>query len=141
MVKPFLKGIFILLFLLAACNEEDSVSCDEAVCTEEFRIILVKVEDQNSQVVMLDRIEVTEKSTGQDVTIPVSDEVFKGYQSEGLYLVFDDSKVDVYENEIFTITLKGFLNQEEVLSTDFLIGVDCCHIRLIEGITTVVITI
>lgn len=124
----FLIGVF---FAIASCNSDDEVSEQECpndlICTQEFRILTVRIEDANGQSVLLDSYEMTNIETGENLAF------VEPATPEGQYIIADDSHVDIVERSGTAFQFQGVMNGEVVVDQAFSIGHDCCHISLVEG--------
>ncbi len=126
----FKLGVLILLSISTlSCDDDDN--CVTVACTEIFVTIEISVVDDNQNPVALDAIEVTDLNTGQDQTIALSPEEFTQAQNTGVYPLITDGILG--DNEERRLQFKGFQNNEEVISSDYTVATDCCHIALISG--------
>jgi len=67
------------------------------------------------------------------MTISLSPTQLEMAQQSGKYPLVNDSSLEV--NQERKIQFKGFINNEEVISSDYTISKDCCHIELVSGNT------
>ena len=126
----FKLGMLILLAIsTASCDDDDN--CVAVACTEIFVTIEIAVVDNNQNPVALDAIEVTDLDSGQDWTIALSPEEFAQAQSTGVYPLITDGVLG--DNQERMLQFKGFQNNEQVISSDYTVATDCCHIALISG--------
>ncbi len=136
-------SLIALLLLLGSCNDDDKdevASCDETtICTLEFRSITVQLRDTSSNPIALDSFRVVIKSSDEDITIETTVDQMNGFREVGLYPIFDDSFRTRYQNKEETIVLKGIIDNQEVISREFVVGADCCHVSLVEGETTIIL--
>lgn len=124
---------YIFLFLLAitvvSCNDDEGCN-GNLVCTEEFRTVLINIVDGDGDPVTLDSFTVTNLDTDQVVSLdPIA--------WVDTYPIADDSMLDEIPKEGQRIELVGILNGEEVVRETFLVGHDCCHVILLEGESTI----
>nr|WP_299346710.1 hypothetical protein [Allomuricauda sp.] len=136
--KLFLIAISLLLSLWqTSCNADDDANdeinaqCAETICTAIFIRINVSVTDQNQNPVALDSFTVTDLDSGDDMTIRLSDSEFTNAQETGLYPLTQDGILDL--NQVRQIQFKGFINNQEVVSGDYTVSTDCCHVDLDSG--------
>lgn len=134
------KKIFLLftILLVTACSDNklnnDNSDCNliDIVCTEEFRSITLEIVDINDNPVILDSFKTTREDTGEEIE---SGENFH----QNFYPIINDN----YQNEIaqkeINLKFTGFINNIEVLSTNYVVSADCCHIELISGKTKIVL--
>ncbi|MDG1803546.1 hypothetical protein [Flavicella sp.] len=135
-----LKKIILLLttILTTACSdsktEDINSDCNpiDIVCTEEFRSITLEIIDINDNPVILDAFKIIREDTGEEIE---SSENFH----QNFYTIINDN----YQNEIaqkeINLKFTGFINNIEVLSTNYVVSADCCHIELISGKTKIVL--
>ena len=60
-------------------------------------------------------------------------------RDEGIYVVFSDEYADEYQNKNTVIRFTGFVNSEEVASSEFTVGADCCHVKMISDSNVITI--
>jgi len=111
-------------------NDSDS-ECRDTICTLEFVIITVAIVDQNQNPVALDSFEVIDLETEDNITIPLTPSQFMEAQQSGRYPLITDGTLQV--NQERQIQLRGRINNEEVINSNYTVGTDCCHIGLITG--------
>ncbi|MFD2518299.1 hypothetical protein [Salinimicrobium flavum] len=121
-----------LVFLFQSCSEKDNEKCDGA-CTEEYRTIIVKIVDSEDQPVALDSFKVVNLKNGRDLTIQVEEEVLQSIRERGSYPLFSDKYVQEYIQQQLDINFTGLIEGEEVVSEDYKVGADCCHVYHISG--------
>lgn len=128
-----IKKLWLLLAFLSilACNSDDQSNCSNIACTEEFRTIIVTIEDQNQEPVALDSFQVTNLNTGEDMTPQLSPSELEMIQETGQYPIADDSSFGL--NQEVTLQLRGFINDEEVVNSNYVVATDCCHINFQSG--------
>ena len=124
---------FILALLQTSCNSDDDNSgdCDNIACTAIFIRINVTVVDENQDPVALDAFEVINTQNGQDMTIELSPSEFEGAQEFGLYPLIEDGVLGL--NQERDVEFRGFIGGEEVVSGNYTVGTDCCHVSLKSG--------
>lgn len=138
-----MKNIVYLIFFLFlfGCNNRDNnkSNCENIACTEEFITILVYIKDDLDSPVALNSIKVTISENGNDITREVNDLEWQMFRQNGAYPLFGDEYVKDYQNMELEINFKGFINDLEVVNSDFIVGADCCHVFLISGETNLII--
>jgi len=134
------KKIFLLftILLVTTCSDNkldnDKSDCNliDIVCTEEFRSITLEIVDINDNPVILDAFKIIREDTGEEIE-----------SGENLHQNFYPIINDNYQNEIaqreINLKFTGFINNIEVLSTNYVVSADCCHIDLISGKTKIVL--
>ncbi|CAL2084131.1 hypothetical protein [Tenacibaculum sp. 190524A05c] len=137
MIKVF-KTLIALTFLFStisfmSCNDNNdtNVNCEQSVCTEEFRTILILVKDQNQNAVALDSFQTINTANGEDVTVSVSNSGLEMARQFGQYPLLNDSSLDT--NEEIEVRFKGFIDNQEVINGLYKVSSDCCHINLVSG--------
>lgn len=130
-----MKHLVILSLLITII----SYSCDEAgtppncsgnfPCTEVFITIGVDIKNSSGQAVTLDSTSVTNNKSG--ISHSASFDNSPGFAS--YYAVADDGHLDDIDFDGTTFLLEGWLDGKQVVSEEFLIGKDCCHILKLEG--------
>lgn len=125
-----------VIFLLQACIDSKGDSdCTDVACTEIFSYLTVKVVDSESRPVTLDSYKVILTDEGTDITPDNSDSDFFG--EKGTYIVFSDKYADEYQNKTTVIQFIGLIDSEEVVWSEFTVGADCCHVKMITENTTI----
>ena len=131
--------IILFLFLLGCNNGDDNAECNNIACTEEFLTITVQIKDNVANPVALDGIKVTISENGNDITREISDLEWQLFRQNGTYPLFGDESAKDYQNMELEINFKGFINDLQVVSSNFIVGADCCHVILISGNTNLII--
>ncbi len=131
-LKPFVVAISLLLTMTQiSCNSDDDSDCRNTICTTEFVTITVFVKDQDQQPVALDSFKVINIENGTDMTISLSQSELEMSQQSGQYPLVNDGSLEA--NEKRQIQFKGFINNQEVISSSYTVSDDCCHIDVITG--------
>ncbi|AXG70375.1 hypothetical protein KORDIASMS9_02614 [Kordia sp. SMS9] len=133
-MRPFLiiTSLFIATLLISCNNDDDSNSdCENVPCTTEFITIVISIKDQNQNPVALDSYEVINIETNEDMTILLSASGFEIAQQLGQYPLLDDGSLEA--NQERQVQFKGFINNQEVISSTYTVSTDCCHINLVSG--------
>lgn len=127
------KNLLIILsvYVLLGCNNDDTIDCSTIGCTEQFVTITVSIKDQNQNPVSLDYFEVINMENGSDITIGLSPSGLALAQQFGQYPLVEDGGVE--NNQEMSVQFKGFINNQEVISSNYIVGADCCHVSLISG--------
>lgn len=125
-------GLLLVLFQISCNNsEDDNLDCNHIACTEEYVIIVLTIKDQNQNPVALDYFEVINAEDGSDLTVPLSPSALSYAQEFGQYPLIADGGID--KNQELQLQFKGFINSQEVINGNYVVGADCCHISLISG--------
>ncbi|MEM6892428.1 MAG: hypothetical protein AAF554_01980 [Bacteroidota bacterium] len=137
--KLFLATLTLFVSLWqTSCNSDDegtnddrNAQCEGTICTAIFVRINVTVTDQNQNPVALDSFSVTNLDNGEDMTITLSDSERNRARETGLYPLTEDGILDL--NEARRIEFSGFINNQEVVSGEYTVSTDCCHVGLDAG--------
>jgi hypothetical protein len=135
--------IVYLAFFIAACSNHNEISiedCDEnTFCTENYVTIGITIKDNSGVKIVLDSYKVIDMATKEDLTLPYSNEEFENYRNTGYYPIFSDAYRVQYQNSKATISFIGYISENEVITDEFIVGADCCHVSLISGNTEIVL--
>lgn len=112
-------------------NDDRNAVCEGTICTAIFIQINVSVTDKDENPVALDSFTVTNLANGNDMTITLSDQELADAQETGLYPLTQDGILDV--NQVRQVQFRGFIANQEVVSGDYTISTDCCHVGLDSG--------
>lgn len=129
----FVLGLF---FFAMACVELDveKQSCDPPVmCTKIYKTVSVQLKDAKGAAIRLDSFRVTILPEGKDITRPYEQHQLDSYRDYGSYPVVSDS--DDFRFQRFTPTrvlFEGFIADKKVVSTEYIIQFDCCHVELVS---------
>ncbi|CAM1340455.1 hypothetical protein [Tenacibaculum amylolyticum] len=133
-IKPFTIITFLLAIIaITSCNNNDDFNsgCKETFCTEEFRTIVVSIKDQDQNPVVLDSFEVINLENGENMTISLTVSGLEMAHRLGQYPLVDDGSLGMSEER--QIQFKGYINNEEVISREYTVSTDCCHIDVVSG--------
>ena len=133
-----------LSFFLANCKDSDDrsmaiLNCSEVACTEQFVTLIVTVKDDSGVLIPLDRFEVIDQKTSEDLTANITFEEFQMAQQSGQYPLYNDSFVAGNQNTKRSLVFRGFINDEKVAEAEYVIDTDCCHVSLALGDTDITI--
>ena len=135
-------GLFFFALVSLACSDDDNGTgedCRVVLCTEDFRTVTVKVRDGSGVVVPLDRFEVVNSATGEDLTPVIDQREMEQHRLEGSYPIFTDARSKEYRNKSLKVRFTGFISEKEVVRAEFVVGADCCHVKLLEGDPNIVV--
>ncbi len=98
-----------------------------AICTEQFERIILEIVDSNGQPVELDSVK----------TVNASDKIlYSGHDDESPisgYVVLTDSEKRLVSKKGSPLAFKGWKDGAEVVTEDFTIRNEGCHIVLVDG--------
>ena len=137
-MKITIYSIFILLFF-ASCDNNNTSECANKPCTEIFKTIMVSIKDSENNPVALDSIKVTNLENGNDLTREINNFEFEAMREYGSYPLFGDEYARDFSNKEVEINFKGYVENLEIISSDYKVGADCCHVIHISGDTEIVI--
>ncbi len=126
--------VFILAtIILISCNNNDDskVDCNDIACTEVFVTLIVSIKDENKNPIALDAFEVINTENGNNITVSLSASELEMAQQSGEYPLVNDASLGINQKE--KIQFKGFINNQEVISSNYTVSTDCCHINLVSG--------
>ena len=143
-MKRFTKLTFLLLLLLllsfvqVACNGDDIFGCGiNTSCTDDFRSVVVSIQDGDGNPVALDTYEVINLETGEPLDITFAFGDLQTAQETGMYPIANDGIFP--SNQEVELQLRGFINEVEVITSDYVVATDCCHIGLVSGDTELIL--
>ncbi len=129
-----LEILIILIFgLFMSCKKEDD---SDLVCTSEFKIITVSIIDVNSDKIILDKFSVIDKNSGLDVTPPESLYPLNFAQERGEYPIVTDGSIEL--NSTREMTFIGYINNQEVIRSEYVAEEKLCGVSLISGNLTLI---
>lgn len=135
----FLTVTFLCVQL--SCNNDDDTNdnseCDEVLCTLQFVTINVSIQDTNQMPIALDTYEVINLENGENIAATFFDIDFQTAQETGMYPIATDGIFLL--NQEAEIQLRGFINDQEVVRSNYVVATDCCHINLVSGDTTLIL--
>ena len=134
-----MKKLYLLLLVFGGCERDSSSGCPAIACTDHFATIMVRIENPGGEPVALDSFKVTDLKSDKDLTMAVPAADFELMRDNGSYPIFSDHYSREYRNKETGINFKGFVDDQEVVSADFRVGADCCHVMLVSGDPTIVI--
>ena len=115
-----------ILICLSACN--DNSDCSDVACTEEFISVTVQVLNQSNEAVALNRTEsVLDDGTILETDLPIQ------IGTEVYYVVANDNHMDLLPDDSNVVTFTGWIDNQVVVTQQYIISKDCCHIDRQEG--------
>lgn len=127
--------LFLILILFSCNNDKND---DKLInCTEVYSIISVKINDSESNPIILDSFETVLKNSGIEVKLDfIEEEMIK----RGNYPIFDDGQRKNFNlEEDIHLNFKGMINNEIVVNEDYIVSSDECHVYLVEGVNHLII--
>jgi hypothetical protein len=134
--KIIFTSVILISLLNLKCDDDSINNCDFAICTEEFRsiVLIIKYNADHSPYLLSD-YKIIRISDNKDIT-PISDSFST---SHGYYPITNDMKKELFKFKNVKVEFKGYLNNDLVIQRQFTITADCCHISLVEGNTLILI--
>ncbi len=123
-MRKLLFGFGLLVLMLSSCTFETA-------CTEEFRFITLRIEDETNQPVSGVTVIVTLQRTGDILDMGRE-------QTDSSYLIADDSLTEAFSSTGDMLTVVGNKNGKS-FQTQFEIRNNGCHIEKISGPNVVVL--
>ncbi|MFO7720604.1 MAG: hypothetical protein R6W85_09225 [Gillisia sp.] len=132
-MKNLRLSIIFLILLLQSCIKGDDVNECSGICTEEFRAIAITIKDSEGNPVGLDSFRVINTANGNELNFRINDSEFQYLREIGTYPIFTDLFSGEFRQREITINFKGFIDEAEVVSSNYEVGADCCHVYYIRG--------
>ena len=128
---------FLAFTFFTQCSNDNQTGsgkdCTSVICTQNFVTLFITVEDNSGVKIPLDSFEVTETATGAVLTPEYTVQEFQMFREQGSYPLYDDSFKSEHQNMERLITFKGFIDAMNVVSGNYVVAADCCHVSLISG--------
>lgn len=125
-------AILSMMTQLSCDSSDDSNSeCEEAICTAIFVTIMVAITDENQNPILLDSFEVINQENGNAITTSFSASELAGAKELGRYPLIEDGMLGV--NQERQLLFRGFIGNQEVITSNYTVGTDCCHVGLVSG--------
>lgn len=127
-----IKYIFVLisLFIFLSCKKEN------VACTSLFAILDVGVEYSNGNIVALDSISVSMKTTNEIIL----SEKLNPAHSDGRYYIFTDNYINHLSiGNADTIVFHGFKNNLQLVNENYVLTRDACHFSLVNGKAKIIV--
>ncbi|HEV7381210.1 MAG TPA: hypothetical protein VGN64_15540 [Dyadobacter sp.] len=133
MKHTILLAILILTLFTCKNKSVDPCVCEGTInCTEEYRSIIVEVADSSGKPYVLDEFKTTKIEDGKEIILR-SDEFTDIRKSMGMYLLMNDGHKSLTEKCGKSFRFTGWKDGKEVISKNYVIAHDCCHILVKEG--------
>ncbi len=130
----------LILFSFACSKDEDKEDCSTlTVCTNEFRSIVVSVKNSSGESVRLDRYKVILGRGNKDIAPELTNFDGENFGANGAYVIFNDSYRLEFQNSTTNLKFIGIIDSQEIITTEFVVGADCCHVSLVSGDTYIVL--
>jgi hypothetical protein len=129
----FFLLIFILVFASFRCNKNFE-TCDEVMCTADFRMITIDIKDASGNPYAPDKVEtkfgnsIINSSNAPSVPL-----------SSSFTIVDDNNMKDFGYNTTNEVEFYVYKNNQVVYSSTFSIKTDCCHVEKVNGDNQIII--
>jgi len=131
--------LLLALVLTVSCNDDDNNEPDacsiELICTEEYRSILISIQDSEGNPFVLDEYRVTNTRSMTFVSFTFPNDLI----TEGSYVIAEDQHFDEVRKSGTNFLFEGFLDDQKVIEENYSIGHDCCHVIKVSGPDVIVI--
>jgi hypothetical protein len=117
---------------MASCGKDD---CREMICDLNYESITVEIINSMDDPMLLDSSYSIHLKSGM---------VYHNNQllilhDRGSYILWTDGELDITEKDGSKIRFEGWQSGKKVISEDYVIGHDCCHVELIEGNESIIL--
>jgi hypothetical protein len=129
-MKSYIFRLLLLSVLILGCDRDKKSDCKNAFCTDEFRSIGVSIKHvSDSSAVILTTFKVIRVSDNKDIS-PGNSIIPEKY---GYYLLVDDTDVGMLSNNDVEIEFQGYIDNDLLIKSRFVVTADCCHVSLVSG--------
>jgi len=126
---PF--GLLVAGFSLFTQCKNNSTSCDNMMCTTEFRMITVSLKDSIGNDYIPDKVE-----TYLNGTLIHYDSI-PAVPVQNVYTIVDDSNLQALQlNVNKDVVFKVIKNNSIVKEQTYTVKADCCHVSKVSGTDT-----
>ncbi|MBE9466403.1 hypothetical protein ACFP1I_24430 [Dyadobacter subterraneus] len=137
---------FVTILLFSTCKKEYSVgdmkdpcTCyGDEVCTEQYVSLIIDLKDQYKDPIVLDEYYSTILETGEKINLQdVGLDSLR--RKSGRYPIWEDKLMSLTGRCAKQIEFTGLREGREIVKKTFLIGHDCCHVKITLGDPNVII--
>jgi hypothetical protein len=137
------RGTIILMIIgamfLLSCMRNNKH--DDVLCTTDYRMLTVTIKDSHSNPVILSDYFVKKTSTGEIIDFSKEDPFMDSINRiQGIYLLSTDGKMGMVSRSGTEFEFHGILDTTEIVNEKYIIGKDQCHIMMLSGQTSIVVT-
>lgn len=124
-----MKNLLILLSLIfaTACTPVDTDHCGNVDCTEEFISISITITNQENEAYVLDSYRTIVKRNSNSF---INED---GVTEDGIYNVITDLEKEHTSFEGENFIFEGIKDSTIIVSEEFVVKKDCCHIYYVSG--------
>lgn len=123
-----------------ACKDEVT-ECDVegVICTDVFTTKTISITNGNDEPYILDSYKVNKLDGEELFNIVVDTTQNTSTEKNGLYQLISDTQFNDITKEGTDVLFTGFVNDSIVVSENFRVGHDCCHVVYISGMSDIVV--
>ncbi len=126
--------MLVVLSVLSCTEADRQRACREVACLEFYATIHINVVDEAGDPVELDRVKVSRIADGFDMTSDYENGSWEDARKAGMYILADDGDAGrLTRFEDTRLRFQGYIDNQEVVSGDYVVTYDCCHISLVSG--------
>jgi hypothetical protein len=125
-------ALFCIGILIIRCSKKES--CDNTICTQEYRTLNVRIQDSNGAPAVFDKIDIMANST---VVKSVTSPQISG--SDNFTIADDSYMVVIGKNQTITANALIYKNSLVVKNLIYTVQTDCCHVTKLIGDSLVII--
>jgi len=120
-------------FFTAYKEEISECDIDGLVCTEVLKVVSVEVKDESDEPILLDSISVVKSGTSEVLFTenPTS--------TNGVYKLVSDTEINDIVKEGTDVTFYGYSNNSQIISENYKVGHDCCHVVFLSGVQVLIL--
>ncbi len=74
-----------------------------------------------------------------DITRNVTEVEFETMQENGTYPLFGDEFTQDYQNKEIDIQFIGTIDGNDIVTSNYKVGADCCHVYFVSGSKTLIV--
>ncbi|MGB0429158.1 MAG: hypothetical protein ACPGLV_01700 [Bacteroidia bacterium] len=113
---------------ISIANPADSTNCDSAICTYEYRTIIIHLTNKNNpeRALQLESRRVFFTESGKDITDQLANKML--FSDASRYEIASDGIIDQIAFAGTSITFEAKINKFKIWKREFIIAKDCCHI-------------
>lgn len=114
-------------------NPADSLGCDTAICTYDYRSIVIHLTNKRNpeRALQLESHRVYFTKSGIDLTEKLTNKML--FSDASRYEIASDGIIDELAFSGTSITFEAKINKFKTWRHEFMIGRDCCHVYAAEG--------
>jgi hypothetical protein len=132
----YILSIVLVGFLFTSCTQKDTGACGDVVCTADFAMINVVLQDSVGNAYIPDKVETYNISSGALLNQSTTPSI----ANTNYYTVVDDNNKQAIPMFAFTtVEFRVTKNNMVVKRDSFIMSSNCCHVFKQAGTDTVVV--